>query len=544
MLSGTNPRTERAAALTQVFGKATPPEEMRTRLRLRALASTYFFGKFVLGFADLQPDLHLAMARWLQRSSRRKLGLAPRGHLKTSLWTIADCLRLATANPNLRILILNETERLPAKWLSQMQSTVLDNPIYGWLFPEVIPDPTQVPWNQTQLELRRTAHHAQATIEAFGVGGASTGNHYDIVHEDDLVGRKAREEIPTMEKAIEQHKLAESLLIDPSRDVIRTVGTRWHVYDLVDWMLKNEPDLDYFKLACYRPDGTPLWPERFTERRLAKIRLKYGASMFALQYLNDALAEGETEFRPSWLRHWTMDESDPKAPVLVMERPIGYGGLRRVLLADCEIVSLVDPGISPESQHARTAVVTVAIPPPERIAKPARPWAPTDEPDDTRALDPAYEVVVLDAVARRAAPTQVIEVAHEAWQKWHPSIVGMEVFGAQMHLFYWAAQTFPNMPLRKLPMDTTRRKESRIREVVGSLAEQGRLYISRTQADLQEEYEAFPRGRTVDLLDALAWGPTIWAPPDAPAHEPGFDEDDEDPRASALRDGRSPYTGY
>src|SRR5690606_41302903 len=84
------------------------PEEMIQRWRQKALNSTYFMGKAVIGFKDLDPDLHWTMAQWIDNGAKRKLGLAPRDHLKTSVWTISNCVKRIANWPEIRILIINE----------------------------------------------------------------------------------------------------------------------------------------------------------------------------------------------------------------------------------------------------------------------------------------------------------------------------------------------------------------------------------------------------------------------------------------------------
>jgi hypothetical protein len=203
-----------------------PSEEHRVAFREKMLRSTYAFGKFVCGFHDLDADVHGSMARWIQRESRFKQGKAPRGFFKTSLWTISDTLRESTGDPNLRSLLSNEIQDNAEKWIGLMQDIVM-SPIYRWLFPEVVPDPLRVKWNAHQLELKRTAKWPEATIEACGVGGASTSNHYDRCRNDDLVGKAARESPAVMLKAIEHRKLCWSLLVNASKSRIIDVGTRW-----------------------------------------------------------------------------------------------------------------------------------------------------------------------------------------------------------------------------------------------------------------------------------------------------------------------------
>jgi hypothetical protein len=57
---------------------------------------------------------------------------------------------------------------------------------------------------------------------------------------------------------------------------------------------------------------------------------------------------------------------------------------------------------------------------------------------------------------------------------------------------------------------------------------------------LVEEFESFPLGETVDLLDALGYGPQVWVAPEGSTAE--YQEPDED--KPFRHEGISSYTGY
>lgn len=504
-------------SLTELTGTESPPESTREEWRRLAKSSPYFLGKLV-GFRDLSPDLHGEMSRWICRGTRRKLGLAPRGHYKSSVWTMANNLRRIAADPNIRILLINETLENARAFLARIKETAERNEIFRWLFPEILPDFDKVRWTQDRLEFRRTDPHPQATIEAIGVGGASTSRHYSVIHEDDLVGKAAKDSPAEMSKAIDQHKLAESLLDDPSGEIV-TVGTRWHPHDLVAWMEKHEPVLDVFRTGCYRPtDGQPIFPEKFPHTELERIRQKYGPGDFALQYLNRVIATGVTEMDLGDLGYWHWDDTQsPGDPVIVLERPDGDDRRRTYPVQSLERWEMVDPCISPDSGEARSAVVVAGL--------------SDDEP---------YEIIILDAVARKTDPKTTIDLAWEAHEKWDPVMAGIEIFGAQVLFFYWIPTVYPDLRIAKLPMDTRKSKMTRIRSMIPYMR-QKRVWVHRAMTDLLEEMEGFPHGRTVDLLDAFAWGPRIWSPP-TPEDDPV--DTGRAPSVDSLMDGRSPVTGY
>jgi len=464
--------------------------ELIAEIRRVSLESTFAFGKFVCGFYDMDPDVHVEMARWVEKPTRLKLGQAPRGFFKTTTWTLSDKLRRATKNPNIRILLTNETAENAEKWIGQLQAIVM-SPIYGALFPECVPNPLRVKWNSSQLELKRTKHWPEATFEAIGVGGASTSRHYDIIVNDDLVGKKAREEPTTMQAAIDQRKLAWSLMVDPSKSEIHDFGTRWAPQDLIDWILKNVKGIDHYLVNLRKDDGSSRWPTRFTEAAIEQIRQEQGPEMFALQYLNTAVGSGASKFDPAHLRYWTMTQDAEGNPVLLLE---SSDGEKAVPLADCAVFQVIDAGLNPESDDARTANVVAALTPPGETTP--------------------FDIVILEAKATRSTPYQVLEEAKSTYDHWHPMFAAIETFGGHEAFFYWISEKYPEMRIRKLDKNFSRNaKTKRIIGFWGSYPSQHRVYVSRAHTDLVDELVAFPNGKTVDLLDAAGYLPTIWSPP-------------------------------
>jgi hypothetical protein len=520
--------------LVAEFGSADSAEAQRLALRRRCLSSTYDFATFVCRFKDLNPVLHGSMCHWIDRPSPqivkgsvgpRKLGIVPRAHLKSSCWTIAFNLRRATEDPNRRICIAAETINKPVKWISKMQAIIL-SPHYRWLFPERVPDPEKVRWNQVQLELKRAVHHEQATIEGIGVGGARTGDHYSDVHEDDLCGEEAYNSQIVMKRAIEHHVLSESLLISPNENLITTVGTRWGVNDVIDHMLRNEQNLDVFFLSCWKPNGEPIWPERFSRETLDALRLKYGPSLFAMQYENRLLAGGATEFDPKVLGSWSW-KLGPQEPTIELVPADATQRRREVKLSDLAIYQILDAGLSPESDDARTANVVLGLTP----------------PTETRPFD----IILLEARANKCAPPEAVEAAVEVYEKWQPVTLAVESVGGHENFFYWMASQYPTMRLRKIKGEQTQRpKLIRVRHWYPYCG-QGRFYVNRQDRgslDWLEEFESFPRGRTVDLLDATAHGPSIWAPPDPLGNETQLQRLLREAQEESTEQGPTGICGY
>ena len=182
-------------------------EELRLTVAEAGRANLYFFTKAILGFKDLSPTLHREVCDFIQRPDPFKLIELPRGCLKTSLGTIGQSLWRVTKDPNIRILLRGSTATNAYKWINLLQAHLLSNPLYAWLYPEIIPpDLSAVRWREDALEVRRTEHWPEATVEALGFGGTAVSNHYDLVIEDDPVNEDHLLNPAQMQKNIDEHR--------------------------------------------------------------------------------------------------------------------------------------------------------------------------------------------------------------------------------------------------------------------------------------------------------------------------------------------------
>lgn len=490
-------------------------EAVRQSLRAQVQRSTYITAKAIIGFHDLTPHLHGEMCRWIEGPSRRKLGLVPRDHLKTSVWTIADTVRLIAADPNTRILIGNETATNASHFLRRIQAVFERATLFRWLFPELIPDIGRTKWSESEMLVPRTKDFPESTVEVIGVGGAVVSRHFKRIKLDDLVGKEASESVEVMKKTIDWYLYCESLLECPT-DPIDTYGTRWTHKDLYARIQEQEEDIDFFHRRAIDDQGRTLWPERFPIHELLRIKRKIGAFKFSCQYQNEPFDPEHMTFDPGWLRFFELNgwEIDQDAGSLLL-RVVGQPKPVRITP-----VILVDPAISEKSYAARSAIVCAGLSEDERI-------------------------FVLEAWAERCQPLKMIEKIFEMSARWDPMCVAVEGVAYQRALKgFIEAECMRRgkwLNVREVRPGSREGKESRIRGLQ-PYAERGRLWIRRsTCAALVEEFEAFPLGETVDALDALSYGPQVWVSPENPndnynAYEP----DEEGPRFEGI----CSHTGY
>src|SRR5215467_578553 len=491
-------------------------EEIRHSLRERAKRSTYFFAKAILGFADLTVNTHGPICRTLDSPSKRKLIVMPRDHLKTSIATIADTIRRITVNPNIRILLGNETATNASHFLRRIASVFDRNARFRWLFPELIEDPTKrQKWSENEILVPRSEDHPESTVEAIGVGGAVVSRHYDLIKLDDLVGKEASESDEIMRKTRDWYDYCESLLHHPIESEIHVVGTRWTHNDLIRKIIDTEGEyFDQVITSAILPNGTPLWPERFTLDVLARIRSKIGSWKFSCQYLNQPHDPDATSFNTSWIKQFRLQG----------DVCMGSDGASSNIHQMRKYLT-IDPAISEADQACNSALVVTGV---DHIS---RKW-------------------ILDIVAKRMQPMQLMDHIFRLSRTWDVEVAGLESVAFQKALKFWISQEMERrsqfVNIQELKTDTNQKKSSRIRGLQ-PFFEGGEIYsLPRSAGEgfrqFHEEYEAFPVGALVDVLDALAYAPQLWGPAEDPAAP--SDEALEEIENRVELTGRSMYTGY
>lgn len=443
-------------------------------LRQAAKDSLYVFARWVLGFEYMVPHVHAPLCEFLERPSKRKQITLPRGFLKTTVCVVAYSLWRAVRNPNIRILIAMKTLPNATKSIDQIRGIVERNELFRALFPEVIPgDFREVTWSSQAATLNRPGVFREATFEAAGIGTTVTSRHYDLIIEDDLVapdkddltGLEAMPSREEIEKAIGWHKLARSLLVSLEHGEIVNIGTRWSKYDLIQYIIDNEPHTERFELSALDENGNPTYPERFPKHVLEEIEREQGTYIFASQYLNRPYDEARMVFRDEWLSH-TWD----KVPE----------GLAKAII--------VDPAISKREEAAYSVVLVAG------------------------AAD--GKLYALDYRRGKWNPSELIEQMFDAASAWNVTDVYVEAVQWQEALahFFERFAREQGKWLNVVPIKPGKdeSKELRIRGLQ-PFAQRGALLLAPWMRDLRVELRDFPFSKTLDIADALAYAPRVLA---------------------------------
>lgn len=489
-------------------------EKLRLAVREQALASTYFMAKNVIGYKDMTVGTHKPMCDFIDDERfPRKLGMAPRDHLKTSCWTIAHCVRLIAKDPEIRILLANETATNASKMLGRIQKVFTHNPYFQSLFPELVQDVSKTKWNQNEMLVPRTEERGpESTVEVIGVDGAAVSRHYDYIKLDDLVGKEASESPVVMQKTIDWYLLCESLLVHPELSCIDLYGTRWAWNDLYSYAEEHEGDylLKYIIDAEEDEHGNvrAFWPERFPLEVLERIKKKMGPFKYSCQYKNHPHDPEGGSFKKEWLRYYALEGG-----VLRTEQGA------EVKLSELRITMRVDPAISQNRKACRTAIVVDGI-------------------------DALGRKFILETWAERCAPSVMWDNVFRLQATWNPERVGIESVAYQKVLQYNAQDEMAKrgafINVTELRPVNNQSKDSRILGVQPHFR-RGEVFLLRSMDDFEHEYTGFPVGKTCDLLDIFAYGPQMWESPELAdeLEDEGLHWSEE-----SYEDGRSQLTGY
>lgn len=387
----------------------------------------------------------------------------PRGHLKSHIITKGWALQQILRNPNVRILIVNATEDNAVKFTRSIsryigQGSLLEK-VYGRFESSI--------WNQNEFVVRQRTDILDApTLMGAGLQKTLTSQHYDVIIADDLV---EPENCRTKEQREKVHDFYLSLfdLLEPQGKLV-VIGTRYHQDDLYARILEENDqhkNWSIFVRSCYNPDGSILFPEKFTQAQLDDIKKK-SFYHFSTQYLNNPIDPENADFKASQVKFY-----DPTTP---------HPG---------SLYLTIDPAISLGRDADYSALVVAGMFSDRRIR-------------------------VVDALHKRLIPSELVEAVFEMVKKWRLHRVGIETFAFQKTLKYDLQRQQREQGLFFSIDELGKRhsgrgeqilsKEARIRRLQPYF-EQGLVELPPGAQELKDELLAFPRGKHDDLIDALSY---------------------------------------
>lgn len=540
-------------------------EEFRLRELERGRRSLFYFGVAILGFSAPDPGtgapqigaVHRELAEFLEgraphRPWRRALVCAFRGMGK-SVWTTQAYplwRGLYIVNFSTKI-IENSSDNAKRNHFLPIIDLLTNSPradYLQWLYEHRIP-PGFAGTNSEQLKLVQTDPLANPTLSYWGTESAFEGAHPDLVVLDDPEGADAEKSNSANDDAWRTYQSTIPLLKHPLRSQVLIVATPhgrnpivWRIRDREGWMSRADNERSEFKVywqPVLNESGESAWPERFP---LEYIQALSREDIFDQQYMLRRGLSTLSLFNMTVVRGDGSQENPGSCYTVVEGRPV-----------------VIYPGFDYDPDLATTDP-DYRMPKPElRVAKLAETrnylhFDPLHRTLQTRRSSPRKQRPADAAIAAVAITDDFHALAVDTWNsntadideqvarlfhlycKWCPALVTYEGVGAQVWLVnlvrsyerqydHWrdprsseylgTPVSLPRMSAVMLEADKTNEsKEWAYRENLSSWVNRARLHFSERQHVLLHQLEqVLNYNEAVDLIDCLAQGPKVWAPP-------------------------------
>ena len=209
--------------------------------------------------------------------------IIPPEHGKTVNLSIGYVLWLIGNNPGIRIVIVHRTEGMAVKVLNAIKSYINHSAEYKKVFPNVKRGPT---WKENQIIVKRNTTSKDFTVQSVGVFGPVEGARYDVVIMDDALSFEntssptQRENLSQWVKLTLTGRMAE-------HGTMVVLNNAWNPNDLAHEFAKN---VEYKTIIhkTVQDDGSMLWPERWSPKRVEIKKRLIGSVAFEQMYQSNA----------------------------------------------------------------------------------------------------------------------------------------------------------------------------------------------------------------------------------------------------------------
>jgi hypothetical protein len=510
---------------------------LREKQRRLCKKSLYYLCKYVLDMQDVSIQPHWEFCAFLQTYSTQQdtLVLLPRGTFKSSIASVGFPIWLLLHNRDLRILISSHKLANSKGWLGVISKHLERNRNFRVLFGQWDANKKNrdTTWHSTAIDIAgRSKYRSEHSITVSSIETSEVSQHYDMAILDDL---QTDENVNTkdMIDAVENYLELLTPIIDPREDLggkrgpKLVIGTRWHFDDIYGRMKDKElkyrsahagsRKLEMYVRKCadraelvgdrFKLHGQIFFPSRFSEEYLKEIQESGSMSLydFSCQYLNDPLPEGMAVFPLSKINWWNSHGRNINGRVYPMPEMLNF-------------FSMLDPSLGEHSDSDYTALVTIGV-------------------------DREWNIYVWEVMrAHLVGDDPIIEEMFRVHEKFRPLRFGVESVAFQKSLVYGfnakARERGKWFYVEALSTDTTRSKELRIRgfqpfvlsgklflrvaEDLSLKSDTEALYHGAVEGQdvLADELMRFPKGATLDCVDALAYAPQLIFPAGVPTEAP------------------------
>lgn len=252
-------------------------------------------------------------------------------------------------------------------------------------------------------------------------------------------------------------------------------NTRWHLDDTFSEIFEKEAEYYDIMNRQIIENGKIIFPKKFNKKFDPKhkvwleskepcmdyidhLKKSMTPGEFAAQYMNNPIDEENQLFKPAYFKYY---ERRPERLFVSMT---------------------IDPAIS-EKHAADYFAINIS------------------------GMDEKYDIYVLDTLRGHWNVSEAINNIFSMYQKWHPSVIGMETISFQKAIKAWLENAMRergvHFPVTELKRNTNESKEFRIKALEPFYRE-GKVYHAPWMKNLEMELATFPKGKHDDEIDALA----------------------------------------
>lgn len=488
------------------------------------------------GIENFEPTLHHQMCDFAAQTQqanfedRRRLGLVPRAHLKSTLGTKGYSLWRIYRNPNIRIGVGTATTPLAKQFViyikqylenAKLQERVWNRRphIPGRLVPILDKagfsrrnqkwdlgiwteaEDKKVVWRGDAVQVLRDKIYNEPTVLACSPNSNITGMHFDLVILDDIINDDTVATAEKREKTLTWTRDLESVIIplhsesfgetyqfnEMLGDEVLVWGTRYHVDDYYKYLIDNKEDFgikiffrNVFKNGKDATEGY-LWEPQFNEKTIIKIRKRQGVIRFTAQYLNRVVVTEDIIFPTNRITYIVPSKviAQEKSNLVRILRKDDKGNEYG---ADVKLVSVIDPAIS-QQKSADFSVTMIG------------------------GLDRDRTFYCLDFKFGRFLPAELIGHTYHLLDKWGLNATHIETVGYQLVLIQaFKAMFHKYRPIALIPYKPRGKKEDRIKFHLQPLFDNNQIVFMQWMSnctELQDELEFFPSIHD-DIIDAAS----------------------------------------
>lgn len=515
-------------------------DTIRELMRQACLVNLFFYLKYVAGtsgpYNEITKTLHLDMCNFRQSETcmgdgARWAAFLPRGHFKSTIFTHGAAGWEVLRNPDIRIRIVNNIKDKAFTFVDAVRDTFKNNEVFKWLFPEYVLPPSQA----AVTVPCRSRNFPEPSIQAGGVGGASEGDHHDMLLLDDIHGLNDLDAFKSAGADMEKKRAwaktsTRALLMNWRTSRIGIIGTRYSIDDYYQDVINDCKKFHGFRSDRFedKPDGKwsvyyrkcieneeVIFPENFTKDEYEKLQID-DIWTFQTQYMNDPYESGIVEFGNLKVKKAYLGDKCVEFPQ--EDDADGY----TVYWEDLHIVGAIDPAFTEKGITSKTSRTSMQIWGGDWKKRYVLLWSKTGYFDPRDAID-----IYCKGLKKFYGYITRTIVESNAQQKLFASLLKDKQYEKGLYVY-----------VDPKPVGTE--KLARIRTGLGTPLMRGQVYACEGMGiDLREEVSMFPQSKKMDTLDCAEKGITAITFPDTPSRE--YEEEEEMEFTYA---DKSDVTGY